>query len=374
MLTNLSIIEIVLFSVFMLALVVQLGYYWGVFSHLSFYKNQSEVNDTQPISIIICARNESENLKKNIYSILQQSHPEFEVIVVNDCSWDDSGPFLEQLEKEYKNLRVRTIREQEKYRHGKKFALTLGVKAAKHEILLMIDADCMAPDKNWASIMQNNFNNSTDVVLGYGAYQKRGSLLNKFIRLDTVYTALQYFSFSIMGMSYMGVGRNLTYRKSVFFKNKGFASHQHILSGDDDLFVNEVATKTNVKIELDARSFTYSEPKTSWIEWMNQKIRHFSTGKYYKAKHKLTLGILGISNFLFYSSLIALLILKFEWKLLLILFIIRLVSQLIIFGKAMKILDEWDIWWLTPIFDLFGFIFYPIVSLSNLFIKVNKWK
>ncbi len=374
MLNNLSITEVLLFSVFMLSLIVQLGYYWGVFSHFSFYKKQTTVNDQKPISIVICARNESANLKKNMYSILEQSYPEFEVIVINDCSWDDSGLFLEELEKQYKHLKVLTIQEQEKYQHGKKFALTLGIKASRYDILLMIDADCIVQNKNWASIMQNNFNNNTDIVLGYGGYRKKGGLLNRVIRFDTFYTALQYLSFSLMGMTYMGVGRNLAYKKSVFFKNKGFASHQHILSGDDDLFVNEVATKTNVKVEVDPQSFTSSEPETLWRNWFRQKHRHFSTGKYYKVKHKLTLGILSVSHFFFYVSLIALLVLQFEWRLVLILFLVRLISQLIIFGKAMKRLDEWDIWLLSPIFDLFGFIFYPVLSVSNLFIKVNKWK
>ncbi len=375
MLNTLSIIEIVVFSLFMLSLVIQLGYYWGVFSHLAFFKRKtSESGKLEPVSIIICARNEAKNLRKHLFSVLDQTYPEFEVIVVNDCSWDDSGAFLEQVEAKYKNLRVLTIVEQEKYRHGKKFALTLGIKAAKHELLLLTDADCLIPGKNWLSTMQNNFDSKSDLVLGYGAYKKQPGLLNRLIRFDTFYTALQYFSYSMMGMTYMGVGRNIAYRKSLFFKNKGFASHQHILSGDDDLFVNQVATKTNIKLELDPQAFTYSEPKTSFWDWFLQKKRHYSTGKFYKSKHKLTLGIFGLSHFVFYTSIIVLAILNCEWHLLVILFLIRLISQMIIFGKAMKVLGESDVLWLAPLFDFFNFIFYPLLTVINLIFKVDKWK
>ena len=374
MLTNLSLPEIILFSVFLLALVIQLVYLWGVFSHLSFYKQTSMSNPAQPVSVVICARNEAANLRTNLITILEQDFPQFEVIVVNDCSWDDSAAFLEQMAKQYSNLKVLTIKEQEKYQHGKKFALTLGIKAAQHEVLLMIDADCKAQSRKWIYLMQNNFSSKTEVTLGYGPYQKKGGLLNTFIRMDTFYTALQYLSFSMMHMTYMGVGRNLSYRKSVFFRNKGFAAHQHVLSGDDDLFVNSVATKTNIALELDPQSFTYSEPKKTWKAWMRQKIRHYSTGTHYKKKHKVVLGLLAISHFLFYSTFISLVALKFEWRLLLILFLIRLGSQFIIYTNAMKRLHEKDLWWMIPLFDLFGFIFYPILTVTNKVVKVHKWK
>jgi biofilm PGA synthesis N-glycosyltransferase PgaC len=374
MLNNLSIAEVILFSVFSISLIIQLVYYWGVFSHLAFYKPPQIKNPSQPVSIILCARNEAANLRNNLLSVLEQDYQNFEVVVVNDCSWDDSGSFLEEMGKKYSNLKVLTIKEQEKYRHGKKFALTLGIKAAQHEVLLMIDADCKVYSRNWLALMQNNFSNTIDITLGYGPYQKKSGLLNRFIRLDAFYTALQYLSFSMMGMTYMGVGRNLSYRKSVFFKNKGFAAHQHVLSGDDDLFVNSVATKTNVAIELDPQSFTYSEPQKTWKNWMRQKVRHFSTAAHYKTKHKTALVFLTVSQFLFYSALFALIVVEFEWRLLLILFIVRLASQLVVFGKAMKILQEKELWWMLPLFDLFSLIFYPILTVTNMFVKVHKWK
>lgn len=372
---DLSIPEIILFSVFLLSLGIQLVYNWGVFTHLAFYKSvESSIVETQPVSVVICARNEAVNLQKYLKSVLNQNYPDFQVVVVNDCSWDESQAFLEQLEDKYSNLKVLTIKEQEKYRHGKKFALTLGIKAAQNEILLFTDADCEIPSPEWIRRMQSNFDPQTEFVLGYGPYMKKAGFLNRMIRFDAFFTALQYFSFSMMGMTYMGVGRNLAYRKSVFFRNKGFASHQHILSGDDDLFVNEVARKGKVKIELNPESFTYSESKNSFSDWFRQKKRHISTGKYYRSKHKAVLGIFGISHILFYLSFITLLIIRFDWRLLIVLFLLRLLSQLFVYTKGMKVLGEKDLWWMSPFMDAFNVFFYPVLQIANWIFKTNKWK
>lgn len=363
-----------LFLLLLLAFIIQLSYHFFIFVRLAFYKKKEVDTDTLPVSIVICARNEAENLRKYLPLVLEQVYNEFQVIVVNDCSWDESGEILEQLEKQYPHLKSVTLHEQEKYRHGKKFALTLGIKAAQHELLLLIDADCMPSSQNWLANMQNAFSSRTDIVLGYGAYEKKKGLLNKFIRFDAFYNALQYLSFSLSGLTYMGVGRNLAYRKSVFFKNKGFASHQHILSGDDDLFINEVATATNTCIEINSQSFTLSAPKNNFTDWFSQKKRHISTAQYYKSKHKLLLGFLSFSHFLFYVCLISLCVLNFDWRILLSLYGFRLITQCIIVGKSMKQLKELDLIWLLPFFDLFLLFFYPTLALSNLISKPIKWK
>ena len=193
------------------------------------------------------------------------------MIVVNDCSWDETDLVLLEMIKKYSNLKIVTIKEQEKYTHGKKFAITLGIKAASYEYLLFTDADCHAASSHWLTLMQRNFTERTDFVLGYGPYEKENGFLNKLIRFDTFFIAMNYLSASLSRNAYMGVGRNLAYKKSVFFRNKGFAKHNHILSGDDDLFVNENANATNTTIEIDPDSFTYSEPTKTFGQWITQK-------------------------------------------------------------------------------------------------------
>ncbi len=374
MVANNEWVGVALLALFALAALVQLYYYLVHLSRMGFSKTQNHEATLPPVSIIICAKNELKNLRAFLPSIVDQDYPKYQVVVVNDCSWDESHKYLEEMEDAFPNLKVVTLTEQEKYPHGKKLALTLGIKGAEHEWLLLTDADCKPAGRDWIRTMAKNFADKNEIVLGYGAYMKEGGLLNKWVRFDTVYNALFYFSRALKGKAYMGVGRNLAYRKSLYFRNKGFASHYHIMSGDDDLFVNETATKTNTAVELNASSFTYSKPVDSFAAWIKQKKRHMSTGGLYKSADKIFLGAYFLSLSLFYLSAIILIVLKLYPELVVSMFIIRLAAQMIIFHKGTKKLGETDILWLTPFFDLLLAFVYPVLSVSNLFIKTKSWK
>jgi cellulose synthase/poly-beta-1,6-N-acetylglucosamine synthase-like glycosyltransferase len=367
-------VSLALAFLFVICFFIQLYYYLLVFIRLSFYKYKEGEKKQPPVSVIICARNELKNLKINLPLILEQDYPSFQVIVVNDCSWDESEKFLEEMAGHHANLKIVTIKEQERYEHGKKFALTLGIKSAGHEILLMTDADCFPGSKNWISEMMNAYHENTQIVIGYGAYIKQKSLINTWVRFDTAFNAMQYFSYALGRNTYMGVGRNLSYTRSLFFGNKGFASHQHIMSGDDDLFINETANSSNANVCLQHEAFTYSHPKTNFKDWFRQKKRHISAGKLYKFKHKFSLGLFLASQILFYVLLIALLIIKFKIVWLAACYGLRLVIQLFIFGSCLKKLKEADLILLLPVYDVMIVLIYPALAFSNFFFKNKTWK
>lgn len=241
--------------------------------------------------MIIAARNEADNLYKNIELILNQDYPNFEVIVVNHQSQDDSKHLLMALQRVYKNLRVIEIEPGRHLKIGKKLPITLGVKAAKHEHLLFTDADCKPVCNQWIRLMVENFSERKDIVLGYGPYRKEKGFLNTMIRFDTTQIAVNYFSFALNGLSYMGVGRNMAYKKKRFMDVGGFRSHYGISSGDDDLFIRDAATRKNVSITIHPESYCFSDGKQSWEDWFKQKRRHFSTSNEYKVFTKSLLGI-----------------------------------------------------------------------------------
>lgn len=362
------------FTLFIAFFVIQLFYYLFLFSRLTFFKNRSTEYKEHPVSVVICARNELKNLRNNLPKILEQDYKKYQVIVVNDCSWDETENFLEEYADAYPHLKIVTIKEQERYKHGKKFAVTLGIKAAEHEIILLTDADCYPAGKDWLREMTKNIGGNRQIAIGYGAYEKKAGLLNKWIRMDTVFNAVQYLSYALSKIAYMGVGRNLCYSKSLFFKHKGFASHNHLLSGDDDLFVNQVATKNNVAVELNPESFTYSNPKETIGEWLQQKKRHMSTGMHYKAQHQFLLGFFYLSQIFLYTLFATLIILSFQIKIVLVFFFSRMLIQLVVIGMSMKKLKETDILWLLPLYDIMIVFIYPILAISNLFIKPKAWK
>jgi hypothetical protein len=223
--------------------------------------------------------------------------------------------------------------------------------------VLLTDADCVPSSEFWIQKMVSRFQHGAEIVLGYGAYYKRKGLLNKVIRFETFHTALQYFSYALAGIPYMGTGRNLAYKKAVFIRNKGFSAHNHLPGGDDDLFINAAATSRNTEVVIDKDAFTLSEPKTSWREWMKQKQRHFTTSKYYKPKHKFLLGLYAVSHFLFFLLLIASAVF-FSWEIAIGIFILRSIIQGVIWYNAMKKLNEQDLGKWYWAFDILMFLYY----------------
>jgi poly-beta-1,6-N-acetyl-D-glucosamine synthase len=374
MLETISALGYVLLGVLAIVLIVQLYYYLGVLGKFAFYKPQPSVKSKQePVSIVIAARNEYENLQKYLPAILEQDYPEFEVVVVNHCSWDLSQQYLEDLQLQYKHLKVSQLLEQDKYPTGKKFALTIGIKAAKYDQLVFTDADCAPASNQWLALMESHFVNNTEIVLGFSPHNKRKRFLNLFERFETFLTAVFYFAFALAGNAFMGVGRNMAYRKSVFFRHKGFASHQHIMSGDDDLFVNEAATPYNVAIECSPESFVFTDAKETYEKWSRQKSRHMTTGKLYKSKHKIVLGTYYASLFLFYGASIALLVVNILlWPVVLGVYVLRVLTQWIVLYQSAVKLKSTSLLWGLPLLDLV-YVWYLIVfGLKGLFTKNAK--
>ena len=372
MLTHLS-LPIILLDTFIGIVLIQLFYYLYFFLRLAIYKKPTKsVNVEHPISVVICARDEAHNLANYLPGVLvQQYNTTHEVVLVNDNSEDETKYLLEEFKKSFKNLNPVVLSQEAKMINGKKFPLSIGIKSAKNETLLLTDADCVPASENWMHLMQDGYRDGIEIVLGYGAYRKKPGLLNKLIRFETFQTALQYFSYALAGLPYMGVGRNLSYKKEVFIRNKGFSSINQMPSGDDDLFINQVANKNNTAIVIDQDAHTISEPKTNLHDWMNQKYRHYTTSKYYKTQHAILLGIYALSQFLVYPVLIAALILSDQYMLLVSLWAARMIVQGTILRSTMKKLNELDLW---PWFILFDFwsIFYYLFTLPSVWKAPQK--
>ncbi|MCD4725583.1 MAG: glycosyltransferase [Bacteroidales bacterium] len=363
-----------LLLVYSLSFIVQMIYFWVFFSRLAFYKNRDDKIVDESVSVVICAKNEYYNLKRNLPLILEQDHPSFEVVVVNDNSQDDSLELLEEMAREHSNLKIVNLSQDLNFFQGKKFPLSLGIKSASNDILLLTDADCRPSSKDWIKNMSGKFRGEKEIVLGYGGYERKRNLINYIIRYETIWVAIQYLSFSLAGRTYMGVGRNLAYSKSLFYRNKGFSSHYTVASGDDDLFINSVATRKNVAIEIAHGSHTVSVPKTSFSSWIIQKRRHLTTWKYYRGRFKRLLGLWSVSQVIFLALFVILLSLGYNVIYIAGLFILRFFSHLMITKKSMNKLNEKELLLISPLAELFLVIFYPVLSLVNMFSKADKWK
>ena len=353
-----------LLTVFVL---VQLVYILFVFTKLATYRSAKNETKTSPsVSVIVCAHNELENLRELLPLLDAQNYLDFEVIIVNDRSTDDTEAWLNAEGQQWKNLRFIHINQQYDHVTPKKYALTTAIWQAKNGVILLTDADCRPVSKQWIGLMAGELTDEKKIVLGFSPYYKQSGFLNRFIRFETFYVAVQYLSLALARKPYMGVGRNLLYDKTLFVENKGFYSHLNVLGGDDDLLMNEMATSTNSTVCLNPDSFMYSQPKTTWAEWFVQKKRHLSVSKHYRFDHKMRLGLLSGSQvlvWLFFVPAVVCAIFLFPQEpiyLLLItsIFGLRLLLQWLVLGLNSRKLGNSVGWFAIPFFDFVLFLYY----------------
>lgn len=362
---------------FILATAFQVYCWLFLFRKLALQEDEKEETKNEvkqkKVSVIICARNEAENLKKNLPRILSQNYRSFEVVVVNDNSTDDTENILLDFIINNPILCVVNLREKPAGIIGKKYALAQGIAAAKNELLLLTDADCCPTSKNWIQKMQAAIKGPVEIGLAYGPYYTYSGFLNKFIRYETIHTATLYLSLALAGKPYMGVGRNLIYKKSLFEKVGGFKDHETIASGDDDLFINAAARADNTLVITDSDTFMYSEPKRSWKSFFRQKSRHLSTGKHYTNQNKLILGLISLSHFIhFVGGLI--LIVKFSTIFVIVLYVVRISSLMWTSRPLYSKLNSPSLWKWIPVLDA-AFLFYYLVFMPALITgNTNQWK
>ena len=374
--------EMILWGLFFLAAGLQFTYLLIVFGRFAFfYTDGNEQNldlNCSGVSIVIAARNEAAHLKDLIPVLMQQNYPEFEIVVVNDCSTDGSEELLNAYTAQYARLRAVHIRYTPAHLTSKKYALTLGIKVSRYDTVLLTDADCRPVSTNWIKRMSAPLRNEGKTfALGHGSYLALPGLLNKVIQFETLMTAIYYFSFGQWKSPFMGVGRNLCYRKDFFMQQKAFKSLWHIEGGDDDLFVNRHATSANTAVVAHPESITVSEPKTSFREYFIQKKRHFHAGKYYQTRDKLKLGLYTLSHLVFWTAGAGLVIVASTWEpiaLVLGFVLARAMIQYVIISEARKKLEgRGKVVW-TLFFDVMYMAYFWVLGMQGYLSKTVKWK
>jgi glycosyltransferase involved in cell wall biosynthesis len=349
---NLSVIdnpiELTILSVALLLFVVQLCYYLGIYNNIYRRMRSDTCADNKPdyglppLSVIISAHDESAYLKENLPYILRQDYPAgFEVIVINDGSTDETDDVLKLFANEYKNLYHSFTPSGSRYLSSKKLALTLGVKAAKYDWLVFTEADCVPQSDEWLSRMASNISPHTDIVLGYcGA----GDKSDRFVSFDRLFTAMRYLGFAIAGRPYMGMGRNMAYRKELFYREKGYSQHLNLLRGEDDLFINRTATPLNTKVEVSEEATV--RVNSTHKEWLADKMSYLITARELKGNQRYILGAETLTRLLFYTTTIggivygAVILSPILCISLLAFFILRWVTAATVIGRTAKALHE----------------------------------
>lgn len=375
---RLDIFTCIILMLFALSIVIQLAYYLFVYMKVVLRTEKQKTyadHSALPVSVIICARNDEEMLVQNLPLILEQDYPSYEVIVVNDCSVDNTEQVLAEFKQKYPHLRSTIIRKDGSFLNNKKFAVTIGIKAAQYEWLLCTEANSRPENNRWIAAMSKCFADRKSIVLGYGGYLVQKGFLNKWIRYNTCFTGLQYFGYAKVGKAYTGVGRNLAYRKSLFYAHNGFAEHAHVPSGDNDLLVNRAATRWNVAMTYSKDAHTRTAPQKSLKEWMRHKRWHFFTSRYYKKSQIFFLTLEPFSRVLMWASFFVLMFFCPFWEYILIMFLMRKIIFMSVIGGATKRFNEPGILKHAIFFDLvMPFVYFYVFLLNRIALKHNKWK
>jgi glycosyltransferase involved in cell wall biosynthesis len=357
--------ELVLLSAAGILFLIQVIYYLALYNRIRTHNKAVRRNKLSfsevlsPLSIVIYARNEPENLRNFLPSVLEQDYPEFEVIVVNEGSTDETEELLSLLANDYPYLHRSFTPENSRYISHKKLALTLGIKASKYDWLVFTEANCHPVSKNWLRLMARNFVPGTDIVLGYSGYERMKGWMHKKIAFDSLFTAIRYLGFALARKPYMGIGRNMAYRKELFFQQKGYSAHLNLQRGDDDLFVNKIATKKNTRVETDVNATIRMRPIQYKTDWREEKVSYMATSQYYKGSQRFVLGFETFTRILFYFAVIATItvgILDKHWQVAGIggsLWLIRYMIQIIVINRTARLVGESRRYYFSlPVFDL----------------------
>jgi len=329
-------------------------------------------NQSMPVSIIICAKNEALNLSKNLLSVLKQDYNQFEVLIVDDNSIDSTSEVVQEFQKQFANLRL--TRPKAESSNSKRNALKQGVLDSKYDLLLLTDADCTPASKEWISSMVNQLSESKTCVLGYSPYNLHYSFLNLIIQFETLQTAGLYLTQAIKNKAYMSVGRNVMYSKDLFLKSENFDNEKQLTSGDDDLLIQNIGDKSQITVCLKPESFVLSQAKISWIAWWKQKLRHYSTAVNYNTKSQLFLGTYHFSQLVFWISFLILAFSQYSETVLMILFVALIVKSLSIISYARVLKVSKQVLLLWPILEACLLILQLSLGIQGKFQKQKTWQ
>ena len=371
----------VLTALLALSLMVLALYYGLFFFRVGRYKGaaRKKEGDTSneslpPVSVVMAAQNDSEWLRNNLVYLLEQDYPDFEVVVVDYLSTDDTQFVLRLLTEHYKNLKIVTFHENVSGYLGLKYPLSIGIKSAKNDILLLAEPECVPMDCtrfNWIREMVKGYTRDhVELVLGYCGIAYKPSLFNWLQQYDNLDYSVEYLGAALMRHPFTGNGCNLSYRRSLFMKNDGFIYHYHIPDGADDMFVNQNCRRRNTAVVISQDAFTVVQPQPTLREWHLVRKHRIATHSFYSFGLKAARFIKPFNVLLFYLTGALLLVLgTFPWQILAAVLAVKLAWQIVATSSATRHLAVKPIVAiLSPLFEIYFLIantFLSIIPLSK---------
>ena len=364
----------VLFYIFVGLFSVQIIYLF--FFLLFSFSKEKQINNSKeklPVSVILYTKNNEQIIEESFSKLINQTYPNFEVVIIDNASSDETPTILEELAVKFSNLKIVTVENNEAFWSNKKYALTLGVKAATHEHIIFTEVDSTPVSNNWLNSMAQKFSEEKEIIIGYTKYEnKRFSFFGLLVRFEHLLHHILAFTNNKFGSAFNASEKNFGYTKSSFFKAKGYINHLKIQASHSDLFLKDATTKSNTTYTVKPTSFMVKSLPDSFSEWFNNlQLKSFNK-KYYKAKHQLIINLFSFSRVLFYPLAIILAILN--WKLIIPFIASYYVLFYLVVGKSAQKLKERQLIYFLPIIDIFIVCIQFSIFITNRISKPTVWK
>lgn len=361
---------------------VALSLYYGLFwFRVGRFKRdvvskQPSANGQQPsVSVVMVVHNEAEFLKSSLPYLLEQDYPDYEIVIVDYTSTDDTRYVLRVCSENYPNLKPILFPHDVNMFQGKKYPLSIGIKSATKDVILLTEAESVPRSFDWVSQMMKGYCGDTQIVMGCNIVKSNGTLLGAFQQYENMTYNASYIGAMAMGNPFTATGRNLSFRRDFFFKQGGFISHYSIPDGADDLFVNANANSRNSSVVLSSDAFVVSEPRSSFRLWHQDRSHRLYTRRYYGLKDKLMLAFYPLSQFVFLASLVLLLVFQlFPWQLLVALLVVKLIWQIVSALPLAKRFEIKKIQFFAPLFEFYFLFANTFMTTFALRRKNKQWR
>ncbi|MFV0599854.1 MAG: glycosyltransferase [Bacteroidales bacterium] len=352
----------------------QILYYFIVYGRVAFFKDNKLTTDEKQkyipsVSVVMCVKDDAYNLEKKLPIILEQEYPNFEVVVVNDASKDETEYVLRVLQEIYPNLNVVNLYNNVNGFLGKKYPLSLGIKSAKNEIILLTESDTMPLNYNWITTMVKGFKQKKDIVLGFTNFEQKPTFLNTLMHYENLTSAMNYIGNAMLNNPFMGQGRNMAYKREFFFETGGFISQYNISVGEDDLFINKNANSKNTSVIINKESINLASPKEKREEWVIQKKKHFKSMYHFKLKDKIISTLMPFATLLIYVLVALSIVFQFPWQYAILPLVLKYTFQIIVYYKSSKTLATKQVAFLSPLLEVLFLFINTTIRFFTLFTK-----
>ena len=361
-----DLLSVVLLAVFAGCALVQCIYYLGVFLPLLLARYRQHTSlpasgGTPPVSVIVCAHNDAERLSLLLPALLGQDYPEFEVVVVDNGSKDDTSSLLRMMEQQYEHLRFSEIGGEPAFVNTTYFAETIGIKSARYDLLVFTDASCRPTGPGWLASMQRAFSRKTDFVLGNCFVSRRPGMLNRLIRYDRFFHLVMGFGLSRMVRPHLGFGGNIAFRKQVFFEHSGFVRVAHMPVGNTPVYLSEAARRTDTTVMLQPESYMEEEPADTWKGWSLADGKHQRAFRCHPFVIRLLYALELLSRLLFYVTCAWLMLRGVMVPYVAGVLLGRFAVQMAVLVPLMTGLGFRRLWWTIPLYDT---VVHPVTMLA----------